>query len=809
MLENRTRLLKFVYNNPNLPRIDYRIGNYSTFRYDMLESIKKDSFLEKWTDYSSFNYGTIMIEMWAYLLDILTFYQEIIANESFLRTAQFKESLIGQCNIIDYELSPGVSATTFVMFTAEKDKSGIIPKFFKLQTKSLSDKSPQVFETDEEHFISSEFNEINLFIPKNDYPISERVILSGDHRYLLVGNYVLLEKNENDGGSSASSTVIKKITGVNYDPEKLQTELKWVSFVSNENTDNETHTSTNTTLRFMKTKTNVFGYNAPPDEILEKIHTSLNSPDKLDDDDHLRLDNVYDTLKTNDTVIIIDTDKIGGDKQSFFRYTIKQVIESTAVNYGLSSKITILVLDGDLPSLRIRSTLVLGEPVDLTSHIVNYIDNESQINILSTDNKIELDGLFESLREDSHVCIKSILNNTSIIKQITAIDVDNNLAITTIFFNSELGESIDKRNVVVNANIVAASHGETVKDEILGSGDKAHLYQHFKLKNKPVTFIPSTIGSRGSLNSLQVFVNNTKWIEVKNLLNSGSADRHYYTFMNENDEMTVQFGNGLKGSLLPTGVDNVRARYRKGIGTLGNTDPNTITNVMGISSAIKAVTNPIPSSGGTDPEDLENVKTMAPLSLKTFDRAVSLEDYQNIAILYSGIAKAKAFLAKPESGLANGTVIIIIAPSGGGGEASNRLKADFRSFIDERRDTTIPLRIKSYIPVKLYIKLYVRVKSSHLQSTVKLSVILALSDSQNKDGTYNFFAFNRLQFGQTIYLSDIYNIVAKVDGVEFLVVRGFGKSISELQEFVILEEDQIAEIHEKDLVIEMDGGITK
>ena len=63
---------------------------------------------------------TALIDSWAIVADIITFYQERIANEGFLRTARERRSLIEIGRMTGYELRPGVAASTFLAFDLEE-----------------------------------------------------------------------------------------------------------------------------------------------------------------------------------------------------------------------------------------------------------------------------------------------------------------------------------------------------------------------------------------------------------------------------------------------------------------------------------------------------------------------------------------------------------------------------------------------------------------------------------------------------------------------------------------------------------------
>src|SRR4051794_11489879 len=116
-----------VSNRPGLSTIQYRIGTYSSFRRAMIESIAGqlevtaggDTVrpLTAWTARGSDDYGIALLEMWAYLADILTFYQERTANEAYLRTAVLTDSVTRLAALLDYQPAPGAAALAQLAFT--------------------------------------------------------------------------------------------------------------------------------------------------------------------------------------------------------------------------------------------------------------------------------------------------------------------------------------------------------------------------------------------------------------------------------------------------------------------------------------------------------------------------------------------------------------------------------------------------------------------------------------------------------------------------------------------------------------------
>ena len=99
------------------------------------------------------------------VLDVLTFYQERIANEGFLRTALERRSLLELARLIGYELSPGVSASTYLSFTLD-DKEGspeevTIAGGTRAQSVPGQDELPQTFETSDDLLARSALGEVD------------------------------------------------------------------------------------------------------------------------------------------------------------------------------------------------------------------------------------------------------------------------------------------------------------------------------------------------------------------------------------------------------------------------------------------------------------------------------------------------------------------------------------------------------------------------------------------------------------------------------------------------------------------------
>jgi hypothetical protein len=89
--------------------IDYLARDYSSFRKALIDLIPAK--LPEWTDRSEADFGIVLIELFAYMADIMSYYQDRIANEAFLATAQERRSVIHHLRLIGYEMVPAAPAS--------------------------------------------------------------------------------------------------------------------------------------------------------------------------------------------------------------------------------------------------------------------------------------------------------------------------------------------------------------------------------------------------------------------------------------------------------------------------------------------------------------------------------------------------------------------------------------------------------------------------------------------------------------------------------------------------------------------------
>jgi predicted phage baseplate assembly protein len=319
------------------------------------------------------------------------------------------------------------------------------------------------------------------------------------------------------------------------------------------------------------------------------------------------------------------------------------------------------------------------------------------------------------------------------------------------------------------ANVIAVTQGETVKDEVLGSSDGSGS-QSFPLKKQPLTYLPSTDPENDSAlqDTLTVTVNGIQWSEQPTLFESGPDAQVFTTTLDDSGQSKVVFGDGINGVRPAMGTNNIHARYRVGLGTSGNVASSGVSQLIDNLAGLQQVTNPQPTMGGTNPEDISGIRANAPASLRTFNRAVSTADYAALARTFPGIAKASARWVLYDSNLkalAYPYVQLTVAAANGTGISGSESAHLLRNFFDQRRDPNIPLRILDFTPVYVDLAVTIDLEDRFPRQATFRTIQAALNPGLNPDGSAGYFAFQNLDFGESLHLSGIYAFIQNIPGV--------------------------------------------
>ena len=330
--------------------------------------------------------------------------------------------------------------------------------------------------------------------------------------------------------------------------------------------------------------------------------------------------------------------------------------------------------------------------------------------------------------------------------------------VTTLTLRAGLLHNYKRQTVTLNANVVPATHGETTS-EVLGSGDATQPFQRFALKQKPLTYAFPPDGSVLQ-SSLEIWVDDVKWAEAPAFFGRGPKERVYLVRRADDGTATVQFGDGRTGARLPTGRENVRAVYRKGIGVEGIVKPDQISLLLTQPLGVKGVKNLLAPEGAEDAQSLADARVNAPRTVLTLDRVVSLPDYEDFARDFPGVEKAHA--AWTWSGQTRGVLLTLLGPDGSVIGETGQPADPLRKALAEQGDARVPVRIATRPPSLFRVAGTVKVEADRVPTVVETAVRAAVLAA---------FSFVAREFGQGVALSEIIAVIQNVPGVAFVDVE--------------------------------------
>ena len=357
-------------------------------------------------------------------------------------------------------------------------------------------------------------------------------------------------------------------------------------------------------------------------------------------------------------------------------------------------------------------------------------------------------------------------------------------AITRVFWEEEDALRFDfclrsdangKPATVARANLVPASHGRTIFNEIIDRDSTT-------LSKGPLTWLepvpdnipallypPDVPNPNRALSSIRLQVNGETWSERESFLDA-SEDSAYFVVDTENDGRgTLRFGDGRLGKALPDGAI-IAADYRVGNGTSGNVGADVLTTPL--PPGVERVRNPLPATGGIDPQPIIDVQRDAPQEFRNRQyRAVTEQDYAEAAKGVAGVANAVATFRWTGSWL---TVFVAVDPEGRDA-LQPALSQLVMARLDSYRQAGYDLEIQppTYVPLK--IELEICVAFDYFQADVQKAVLDVLSSGIRVNGAKGFFHPDQFTFGDSLYLSRLYAAVQDVEGVRSVHATTFQK----------------------------------
>jgi hypothetical protein len=260
-----------IRNRPGLSSIGYRIGRHGDFKASLLARLSAvDPALPRLTTREDADFSVGLVDAFSTLAHVLTFYQERIAGESYLRTASERLSVRHLARELGYELGPGVAASTAIAFeldvpNGQKPARTAVGAGTQVQSVPGPGETAQVFETVESFEGRGEWNSLPVQVTETLVPgVGDGGMwLSGTSTQLKAGDALLLTGPGLDDGTSASAWYFRRIASVKVfpGPGGGSTRIEWEGAL--ESVGGSDPLAGDPKVFALRLRANVFGYNAP------------------------------------------------------------------------------------------------------------------------------------------------------------------------------------------------------------------------------------------------------------------------------------------------------------------------------------------------------------------------------------------------------------------------------------------------------------------------------------------------------------------------------------------------------------------
>jgi len=362
---------------------------------------------------------------------------------------------------------------------------------------------------------------------------------------------------------------------------------------------------------------------------------------------------------------------------------------------------------------------------------------------------------------------------------------------------TETGSKLTPDLSLARGNIVLADHGQTIADEAIGkiavdaAGRLAQpVLQHAPLtqqaharnrlgelvrddENEAIIFDPQASAAsafqwqiRDTLPAIQLIENGDPtrpWRPRRDLLVSNRFDPHFTVEVDNNGFAHLRFGDGFQGAR-PKPDSMFKAIYRVGNGSSGNVGAETIHRIVLSVAGIKAVRNPLPASGGTEPESMEQVRNYAPQAFRVQERAITEADYAEVTERHPEVQEAAATLRWTGSWY---TVFDTVDRTGGR-QVDESFEVELLNFLERFRMAGQDLEVDAPRFVPLGIVFTVCVKPGYYRAQVKADLLNVFSSAGLPGGRRGFFHPDNFTFGQPLYLSQMIALAMNVPGVQWV-----------------------------------------
>lgn len=832
-----------IENRPALDRISYRIGTYADARRWLLRRIDEDPTFALWTYRGADDPGIALYESAAILIDLLTLYQDAYANEAYLRTATWHESVADLVRLLGYRLKPGVGGIGTFAFEVSGTAPVAIPAELPLKVDLTEVPDTANFQTSAPAIALPWLSRFTLVRPQ-----APRRIVQGT-------DTLVIADARGQTFAEDDRVLVGAVSGGDAsDPRALDPwEIAIVESVSTwhgrtvlklEGGLRKLHGSHQTLVVCKLGRTfRHFGHDAPAQRIVvqadgtTKAHNVSYSrtfeEERFDGGEgaggfpwlartEVPLDPAIDDLALGTRLAIqLTFHSLIGWKFGYTpsaRLVIGRVLDARTVTsrYGaLSAPATIAKLDSisGKPPVRVPvrpiapvrpvvSALprIAARPLAPTLHgpiVVQPLRDWADIREIQIDSivgePVVVGGGWQDLPATRGAQLawwgdpqraRDLLHRTIAIVpagkpaySAVVVDVEPTLTpdLTMITLDRDVpyADFADDAGTVVLGNLVEGTEGKQEAEQVLGNGDDRATFQTFEVPKNPLTYLHRAALSPPERPESEIVVGDRIWTYVPSLFGHGPDEEIYVVRQDNEGRSWVQFGDGKTGARLPSGVENVKIRFRTGSGAFGPSKPGADVNPGQRIDAITAISLPGVISGGSAPESAEVARVAAPLRVQSLDRLVSLADIEAETLSISGVERARAAWTV-DQGLPLVQVTVLMQPKRNA--ELDEVRKILATANRARGPQRFPIQVVAGSFEYVYLDVAVVIDPTFEPAAIDAAAreALGVSDAAGNGGKGLFGSASRRSFGDAEYATRVEGVLQNVRGVKWVTVNAFG-----------------------------------
>lgn len=641
-------------------------GAFPDWRLNLLAAIGRQPALDGWRAREPGDLGLMLVEMCAYVLDVGSFYDQLTANESYLRTSALTGTARRHIDLLGYLPRPAFGASVWLAAKADGVRTITLPAGTAIRSGAFEGQPPQIFELTSDAIIEPRVNAFTIDrVPVTKLPslAASLPVESGTLR-ALAGDLLVLAS-----GTALLATYVSGTARMALRISKPVSEIRFASPLT------PPAGATYAGARLLKAGARCGAWKQAPASgepaVLSGAELSLDAKITLQPGDVVAIE-AGGTVAAARIVSVSDV-----------RYTVIPSLESkitdkdgnvsTLVSPPIKTAVTRIKLDANLPF----------SAADLATLVVHYAMGDAAIlhaplkDTLDQGDPISIPRLIDPPRTPINRVALQDVHGDGVITTGTLDAVAHSAALSD---DPVWGASL-WAPVQLCGNVVGATRGETVRGELLGVGDASQPRQTFRLAKSPLTYLAAA-NAAGRVSTLVIHVGGIRWDEADSFYGARDDSRVYIVRHDDEGHADITFGGGAR---LPTNAAVV-ADYRFGAGAAAP-PADSAKQVARPVAGLNSVTNVLPAYGGADAEGSSELTIRGPRSALLLGRAVSLVDIEVAAARQPGVRAAKASWRWDSLGLRPAAVVSYV----GDPQLATAIRAAVRALAEE----DAPIAVKS------------------------------------------------------------------------------------------------------------------